>query len=62
MEKAEFCWNSRRWIELMVLRLGAPDTCPNQKMQLTKCEECGYYEMREPTKYLLYIRKVLMSF
>jgi len=58
-EKAEFCLNSRRWIEVMAC-FGSPlNSCPNQREQFTHCESCGYYQLREPTKHLLLVRKAL---
>jgi len=49
--KLGFCWNSRRWL-IMLLR--TPHACPDEKEQMTRCEKCGYFESREPTEYIVY--------
>lgn len=48
--KCGFCWNSRRWTLLMIFN--KPQTCtyPNA---FKGCSGCSYYELREPTVYLL---------
>ena len=46
--KADFCWNSKRWIVFMLGRnIG---TCPYPPTG-SCCDECGYYEMREVTNW-----------
>ena len=44
-DKVGFCLNSRIWIGIYP---NSPPACPNEE----ECESCGYYEEREPTKYL----------
>jgi len=48
--KCGFCHNSRRWCLLMIFN--KPETCtyPNA---FKGCSGCGYFELREPTIYLL---------
>jgi len=47
--KAGFCWNSRRWIVFMFAG-GGTETCPLPPA-CSQCDQCGYYEEREVTKY-----------
>jgi len=56
--KMGFCQNSRRWM-LTFGMFGFPESCPYQKEQGTYCERCGYYKMREPTKYLISMMQAL---
>jgi len=57
-EKAEFCLNSRRWIETMMISR-PPESCPHQSDNFFSCQDCGYYELRKPTKYLKRFRKIM---
>lgn len=47
-EKQAFCLNSRRWLVFMDLFMNYPSTCPHEG----DCDGCGYFQLREPTKYL----------
>lgn len=60
MEKMPFCWNSRRWVLTMDLAIHYPETCRALR-NVGDCdpEDCGYCELREPTKYLLRKMKIL---
>jgi len=57
-EKAEFCLNSRRWIETMAFS-SPPKSCPLESEHFWGCQDCGYYELREPTNYLKKFRKIM---
>lgn len=57
-EKAEFCLNSRRWIETMMISQ-PPESCPLQSDNFFSCQDCGYYELRTPTPYLKRFRKIM---
>lgn len=51
-----FCWNSRRWIALMDLRMKYPEAC------LTKgqgCANCAYFENKPATPYIKSILRAL---
>lgn len=52
MKKLGFCLNSRIWIDVAVK---TPKSCPyaESEWHAPNCEDCGYYEMRKPTKYVL---------
>lgn len=60
--KAEFCLNSRRWIKFMAYQGKPPESCPNRGDNFLTCENCGYYEIREPSKYLIKINKIIKSY
>ena len=55
-----FCLNSRIWIEVTIV---TPKSCPyiENKFHAPNCEECGYYELREPMKYILRKIKILQE-
>lgn len=57
-EKAEFCLNSRRWIETM-MSSQPPKLCPHRSDNFCSCGDCGYYELRKPTSYLKRFRKIM---
>jgi len=57
-EKAEFCWNSKRWIEIMTTSRPL-ESCPHQLDNFFSCQDCEYYELREPTPYLKRFRKIM---
>jgi len=46
--KTGFCWNSKRWILFMYGSKIRTCKCPPIG---SCCDECGYYEHREETKY-----------
>ena len=49
-ERGSFCWNSRLWLALR--GFSRPPGCPNQKQyEESACRGCGYFEIREPTRY-----------
>jgi hypothetical protein len=48
-EKLAWCQNSRRWLFFMDFRGQYPETCPYQG----QCHRCGYFQEREPTRYIL---------
>ena len=55
MERMAFCWKSRRWI-ITFDAGGYPKSCPYIGFQgNSSCveEQCGYYEEREPSPYIL---------
>ena len=59
--KLGFCLNSRVWIEVAMT---TPKSCPyaESEFHAPKCEdECGYYELRKPTKYILKKIKILQG-
>jgi hypothetical protein len=52
-----FCTNSNRWITFMPI---PPDTCP---YDWTDCgPKCGYYEMREPSRWFRYKLAILKGY
>ena len=55
-EKLSFCTNSRRWLVFETMN---PRSCPYEKERCPGC--CGYYQEREPTKYVLRKMKILKS-
>ena len=50
--KYPFCTNSQRWITVPFF-LNLPKSCPYREEQDCQDEECAYFELREPTQYLL---------
>lgn len=59
-EKADFCLNSRRWIETMMMFSNTPpDSCPYQSDNFCSCGDCGYYELRKVNNYLKRFRKIM---
>ncbi len=38
-----------------------PITCPKREENFLNCQYCGYYEQREPSKYLNNINKILFD-
>lgn len=56
--KAEFCSNSRRWVLFMVI---LPWTCPNKDENNCRELGCGYYEMKEVTRWYLEKKRILMD-
>lgn len=53
-EPQEFCWNSRRWVLLMIAGRGIPSTCPyNIANSGCKGESCAYHENRLPSRYFI---------
>ena len=58
----EFCLNSRRWIEFIPFsKKGVPKSCPYYDEQLCMCENCGYYQLRKPSKYKKRLDKLIRS-
>ncbi len=54
IEKQEFCWNSRRWVLLMMVGRGIPSTCPHACPQNGRTcigPSCGYHEDRPESRY-----------
>ncbi len=50
-ENGAFCLNSRVWLALRGFT--APTTCPNRNhYEQSACRGCGYFELREPTRYV----------
>lgn len=60
--KDEFCLNSKRWIKTMTWRGKAPKTCPKREDNFKTCQDCGYYQIREKSRYLLYMEKKAKDF
>lgn len=61
MKKLGFCLNSRIWIEAAMT---TPKSCPYAESEYhdPNCErECGYFELRKPTKYILRKMKILQG-
>jgi hypothetical protein len=57
-EEAEFCLNSRRYIELMALYMHKPpNSCLHQSDNFFTCQDCSYYEKRKPSRYLKRLRE-----
>jgi len=54
--KKGFCWNSRRWVVLMDLRMSYPEACPSRGMG---CAGCSYFEEREQTAYVRRVLRIL---
>jgi hypothetical protein len=59
--KSEFCYNSKRWIELMAYG-SPPESCPYNRENFMHCQFCGYYELKESSKYLKEKIKKLKSY
>ncbi len=50
-EKVGWCWNSRQWVDFMVI---LPHSCPQCGFQGNRwCanDGCGYYEERKPSPW-----------
>lgn len=58
MEKVGWCQNSRIWIGVSPY---TPDSCPYKGIygEGKCCDNCGYYEERKPTPYLIRKLKIL---
>ena len=57
-DKIPFCWHARRWL----IHAIDPRSCPYiGTWGVTYCigDKCGYYEEREPTKYVLNLLELL---
>lgn len=54
-ETQGFCWNSRRWIALMDLRMKYPEACLSKGQG---CDNCAYFENRTATPY---IKSILLA-
>ena len=51
---APWCHNTRIWLDF---KSAVPNTCPHPESFYQRgCEDCGYYEEREATRY--YKRKI----
>jgi len=50
-----YCQNSRRWLLFMDMFGRYPASCPYDG----DCDECGYFEEKTATKYLLRKRKLV---
>lgn len=61
MKREEFCGNSRKWIRFLAL-YSPPSTCPYETENFMQCQNCGYMQLRKPTKYLLNKIKTLNRF
>jgi len=57
-KKVAWCQNSRRWLVFMDLIGRYPKTCPYNG----DCDGCGYFEERQPSKYLLRKEGLLKEF
>ena len=57
-EKADFCLNSKRWIETM-MSSQPPKSCRHQSDNFCSCQDCGYYELRKVNNYLKRFRKIM---
>ena len=58
MKKLGFCLNSRIWIDVAII---TPKSCPytESEFHAPNCEDCAYYELREPMKYILKKIKIM---
>lgn len=54
VKKYPFCTNSRRWITVPFF-MKLPKSCPYREEQDCQDEQCVYFELREPNRYLLYM-------
>jgi len=61
IQLADWCSNSRRWIDFMFLKL--PDTCPFYQDGLRTCvhSQCGYYETRKITRHYKMIKRIFTN-
>ena len=55
----EFCLNSRRWLDFIFT--WCPKTCPHESEGCIYAQ-CGYYEIRKPTKWYLQKKKILKAY
>lgn len=60
VKKLGFCLSSRRWEITLVW--GIPMTCPYfEKAIAGNCDDCAYFEWREPTAYVKRKMRIMES-
>ena len=57
MKHYPFCLNSKRWITTF-LAMSLPKSCPYETEKDCIEDGCAYFELRQPTKYLLRVIEI----
>ena len=56
---ADFCLNSRRWIDFMWIEL--PNSCPYREKKFCQYDKCGYWKDKQMTKYAVKKIEIIKS-